>query len=118
MEYPTNSDDVIDSRNVIEAITELEDGEAADELDESEQETLNALRALRYDAEGYSDWTSGAVLVRESHFVDYARQYADDVCALDSDSSMYPYVDWERWARDLRRDYTAVEFDGETYYVR
>lgn len=27
-------------------------------------------------------------------------------------------VDWERAARELQMDYTPVEFDGVTYWVR
>ena len=52
----SNSDDIIDSRDVIERIVYLE----ADETDEAEQEELDILLALQEDAESYAEgWQHG-----------------------------------------------------------
>src|SRR4051812_23122969 len=60
---------------------------------------------------GIEDWSYGATLIREDHFEDYARQFAEDIGAINSDAS-WPYtcIDWERAARELQMDYTSVEF--------
>jgi hypothetical protein len=132
----SNTEDIIDSRDVIERIKELEsergDLEAMDdeekpleerlkEWDESEEgEELKALKALAEQAEGYAaDWKYGETLIRDSYFEDYARELAEDIGAINKDAT-WPNdcIDWERAARELQMDYTSVEFDGVTYWIR
>jgi len=127
----SNMDDVIDSRDVIARIEELEaeretlcddDAQpgAVSEWDESpEAEELAALKALQSEAEGYADWAYGETLVRDSYFEEYAQQLAED-CGMMRDSDSWPYtcIDWERAARELQQDYTSVDFAGVTYWVR
>jgi len=99
----------------------LRDAESAlkgwDEGDEGQE--LKALEALQDEAEGYSDWKYGAALIRDDHFEDYARQYAEEIGAVDSNAS-WPNdcIDWKRAASELQMDYTSVDFDGVTYWIR
>ena len=111
----SNSDDLIDSRDVIARIDELEGAE-----DEDEQAELTALEALRDEAEGYAaDWRYGETLIRDSYFEDYARQLAEDIGALDKcDTWPATCIDWKQAANELKQDYTSVEFDGVTYWAR
>ena len=114
----TNSDDIIDSRDVIKRIDELE---GLDERDEDEQEELDKLKALQDEAEGYSpDWKYGATLIRESYFTKYAEQLAEDIGNYSSRDVKWPYtcIDWEKAADELKQDYTIVDFDGTDYYIR
>lgn len=130
-----NSQDVIDSRAVIELIQELESdhddcGQASsipndpeDKCpDRQEHELLAALQKLAEEASGYaSDWQYGETLIRDSYFEQYAQELADDVVdGYAKQASHWPFtcIDWERAARELQMDYTAVEFDGVTYWVR
>ena len=157
----SNSEDVIDSRDVIARIDELEDermtltealenaeetladaqddtsalgesdvndarGEvdkaktALSDWDDDNGEELTALLALAGEAEGYaSDWKDGSTLVRNSYFVEYAQQLADDIGAINKDAR-WPNdcIDWDKAAEELQQDYTAVEFDGVTYWVQ
>lgn len=113
----SNSDDVIDSRQVIERIEELQGN---DERDQDENRELTSLLALQEEAEGYSsDWKYGAILVRDSYFKDHAQELAEDIGAINSDAT-WPNncIDWDQAARELQMDYTSVEFDGVTYWVR
>ena len=116
----SNRNDVIDSRDVIERIAELKDeieGLATDseELGEAMDE-LATLEALQAEAEDYApDWRHGEALIRDSYFTDYAREYAEDIGEL---GSMAAYIDWDRFASDLQMDYTSVDFDGVTYWIR
>jgi hypothetical protein len=147
----SNTDDVIDSRQVIERIeelTELRDAvkEVEEELAEAKAEgdannivdaeqrlesaladftevekyELEALEALQEEAEGYSeDWKYGATLIRDSYFTTYAQELAEDIGAVSKDMQ-WPllYIDWEKATEELQMDYTSVDFDGVTYWVR
>jgi Antirestriction protein (ArdA) len=119
----TNCDDIIDSRDVITRVEELEALEAdveAGGLDQSEAHELAALRVLADEANGHvADWAYGATLIRDSHFETYAEELAEDIGAINSSAS-WPNncIDWEQAARQLQVDYTSVDFDGVTYWVR
>ena len=115
----SNSDDIIDSRDVIERIAELTAMAAADEIADWERDELDDLKALAEDGENIGDWQYGATLIRDSYFVDYARELAEDIGAIDRDAP-WParHIDWEAAADELQTDYTSVEFDGVTYWTR
>ena len=117
----SNMDDIIDSRDVIQRIEELRNGQQQDEgLSLSEHEELQDLTALAEEASDYApDWEHGEALIRDSYFQEYAEQFAED-CGLIIEGASWPNncIDWERAARELQYDYTAVEFDGVTYWIR
>ncbi len=97
--------------------TEAKDGAA--NLQEEANELI-ALQALQEEAEGYSsDWRHGATLIRDSHFQDYARQFAEDIGAIPDDAK-WPAtcIDWEEAAGELQQDYTSVNFDNVIYWVQ
>jgi hypothetical protein len=114
--------DVIDSRDLIEALADLEPGievagEADDALTDEERELVAAIRELA--EEGVEDWEYGATLIAEHYFEDYARELAEDLGAVPhKDTWPTSFINWERAARELQMDYTTVEFLGTTYYVR
>lgn len=117
MKAITKYDDIIDSRDVIERIAELQAqiGKSDEDLTE-----LEALVDLSDEAEGYTrDWAHGATLIRDSYFKTYAQELADD-CGMIKEGDKWPYtcIDWEQAARELQMGYTSVEFDGVTYWVR
>jgi len=108
-EIPSNHDDVIDSRDIIEAI------ESGD-LDEEDQKAFEALAA---EAEGSPDWPHGETLIRDSYFEDYARELAEDTGMIKGDEE-WPlrHIDWEAAADELKQDYFSVDFDGVEYWIR
>jgi uncharacterized protein (UPF0335 family) len=153
----SNSEDVIDSRDVIARIEELEDerqglvdslsdstddfrtaeesgdqemidltldakdkDEAAlEEWDSDNGEEYAVLTALALEAEGYAgDWKYGATLVRDDYFTEYAKQLCEDIGDVPRDLPSYIEIDWEKTADNIKVDYTAVDFDGVTYWIR
>lgn len=133
-----NTEDIINSRDVIARIEELE-SERADTMggfdrvedmdddtraaflaweDDNAQE-LDALRNLADEASAAPDWQYGEVLIRDSYFEDYARELAED-CGMIPTDLKWPCscIDWEQAARELRMDYMSVDFDGVTYWIR
>lgn len=151
---PDNTDNIIDSRDVIARIEELEseradlvevvtDAEAAyseastdEDIEDAERdreaaadaltewdndyaEELAALKSLADQCEGYGDWEYGETLIRESYFQDYAQQFAED-CGMIPKDLAWPCtcIDWEQACRELKTDYTEVDFDGVSYFMR
>lgn len=128
----SSTDDVIDSRDVIERIEQLqairEPGPVAEgvlnpEDYDADQDSLfaelAALEALAAEGDTIADWQYGATLIHENHFTDYAKELAEDLGTIPRDYS-WPtsHIDWEAAANALKMDYSIVEFGGETYYVR
>ena len=94
---------------------DLEEWDASDAADE-----LRILRALADEASGYAaDWYDGETLIRDSYFTYYAMQLAEDIGAIDR-NAVWPntYIDWDQAASELQMDYSAVDFDGVTYWIR
>jgi hypothetical protein len=168
----SNSEDIIDSRDIIARIEELEaeieaeeiseDNGAEPQLDEDgntkvetatcgtcgkswndalissstptpggrcpyehihdEIEELKVLHSLAEEASGYAaDWSHGETLIRDSYFEDYAQQLAEDIGATNSEAAhQWPLtcIDWKQAARELQMDYTSVDYDGVTYWIR
>lgn len=112
-----NTEDVIDSRDVLERIEELRAWSAP--LEEGEAGELRTLLELAAQGESCDDWSYGLALVRDSHFVGYTQELAEDIGAIDRDAS-WPTrcIDWALAAKELQSDYTALEFDGVTYWAR
>lgn len=124
-----NTEDLIDSRDVIARIEELQserdDYEPDDETaatweDENpdEAEELKTLEALAEKGESYaSDWIHGATLINESYFTEYAEDLIKDCYSL-KDIPPFMVIDWEETADNIKVDYSEVDFDGTTFYIR
>ena len=111
-----NSEDILDSWDIIERIDELV---SADQLDDEESLELEALKNLADEASGSPDWKYGETLIRDSYFEDYAQELAED-CGMIPRGLNWPCtcIDWERAARALQRDYFRVNFAGVDYWIR
>jgi hypothetical protein len=86
-----------------------------DESDEAEE--LKALKAFAEECESNSEWESGMTLINESYFQDYAKEFAEDLGLISSETK-WPAtcIDWEQAATELRMDYTSYEFGDTTFY--
>ncbi len=144
----SNSEDILDSRDVIARIDELEDSvssaydEYADakiaaggepltreawlEIEGEEQSQiaddaaeLKILLAFQEEAEGYApDWQHGATLVRDTYWTEYVQELLEDCGDLPKGLPGYIVIDWDATASNIQVDYTSAEFDGVTYWVR
>jgi hypothetical protein len=82
-------------------------------------EELATLTALAEEAEGYApDWTHGETLIRDSYFTEYAMGLLADCGDLPRELPHYIVIDEDATARNIRMDYTAVEFGDVTYWIR
>lgn len=92
--------------------------DAKNEIDAIESE-LNPVREFAETAKAYSsDWNYGTQIINDDYFVEYAQQVADDMGLGNMDMWPFDHIDWESAADALKMDYTAVEFNGNTYWVK
>ena len=84
------------------------------------EEELKPIKEFADEGEGYGDWEHGETLIRESYFVDYAKDLVQDIGDLPQVLPAYieNNIDWDGVANDLLIDYTSLDFEGETYYMR
>jgi hypothetical protein len=117
-----NSEDVIDSRDVIARIEFLSDPDNFDSDEpptDDEIKELEDLVKLAEQGSTFEDWQHGVTLVRGSYFVKYAQELWDDIREGDSPTEWPLYcIDWEWAAENLRMDYTTIELDGVDYWGR
>lgn len=129
-----NMQDILDSRDILARIAELDrivcDGtidcpyhgdDDCEMGDDGEADELAALQALETEASASPDWQYGEALIRDSYFEEYAREFAEDIGAIQSDlANRWPYtcIDWKGAAEELQADYRDVNFDGVTYWIR
>ena len=135
----SNLDDTIDSRDVIARIEELEQ-ERADleseldnahddievgiaegtlkEFDNSEEgQELTALKALAKQGKDYvPDWEYGAQIIHEDYFETAMDEMLEDCGDIPKDLPSYLTITVDYDA--LKQDYTELDFDGQTYYIR
>lgn len=119
----SNTADIIDSRDIIERIEELEaeyDAEAFEtNLDDDEEAELLVLKCLAEEAENCCAWADGETLIHDNYFTKYAEQYAEDIGAVGTEDQWpLSHIDWEAAAEDLKQDFSTVDYDGATYLVR
>ena len=128
----TNDIDVIDSRDIIERITELErntedeiitliddeDWAAIDDIDNDELSELVELKKLASQCEGVGDWEYGELLIRRSHWIAYVEELIRDIGGLPANIPWYIEIDWETTARNIEMDYTSVDFGDVEYLIR
>lgn len=138
-----NGMDLIDSRDIIARIDELEndivsfredfdrakeegDEEAiefaqreCDDFAEEYGEELEALKNLQEQCDRVSDWIYGETLIRYDYFEEYAQDLAEDIGVIDR-NAVWPLdcIDWGKAADELKFDYTSVDFDGVEYWIR
>lgn len=95
-----------------------------DYMDVEDQDNMDRLKELLDKLEGYGgdeQWNGSwypVALINESYFTEYAIDLLKDIGELPSDIPWYIVIDEEATADNIKSDYSAVEFEGETYYYR
>ncbi|MHB1938442.1 MAG: hypothetical protein ACYCOR_17940 [Acidobacteriaceae bacterium] len=119
------TDDVLDIRDIIarfEYVEDALDNEEADADDKAEalllRDALKDLEGTGGDEQWRGDWYP-VTLIADRYFKKYAMELADEIGAI-PDGVVWPLtcIDWDQAARELQMDYTSVEIDGHTFWVR
>ena len=126
------SDDVFDSRDLLERISEIEtEHEADDESGEGpfvnlagmtpeELEEYRTLTEFRDEHDGtFGDsFDDGVTFIHEDYFTQAMEELCEDIGYLPEGAPDWLVIDWDATADNLRADYTDVEFRGSTYWAR
>jgi hypothetical protein len=115
-----NGEDIIDVRDIIERVEELEDNQDTPEAKEEFiflSTILHELCGYGGDEQWRGDWYP-ITLIRESHFTDYTQEMLEDCGTIPRDLPHWVRIDWEATAREVKVDYSEVEIDGVTYFYR
>ena len=119
MSQITNNDDVIDSRDIIERIKELEALHEDNDISPDEINELIDLKSLAEQGVDYSeDWEYGSTLIRDDCFTDYVMELLSEIGELPAEFPSYIIIDEEATARNIQMDYTDIEFADITYWTR
>ena len=142
MKEITNTEDVLDVRDITARFEELEESRDdfqsengledyagkddsaekwAEWTDEEEYNTLKDLLESLAGNGGDEQWRGEwypLTLIREDYFVDYCEELVKDIGELPRDIPSYIVIDWKETAENLKVDYFSVDFDGETYWTR
>ena len=115
-----SSQDVIDSRDLVELLVKLEQGY---DHDEEVRELIKTLHEIRNECENCG-WTYGIGFIRDSYWVEYCKEFAADVGFARRDGNgeccnpLYSCIDWDKWAEMMRQDYQSIDIGGVEYYWR
>ena len=104
---------------VIAAYLDREMHEERDELVKLES-LLSDLVGSGGDEQWEGQWDP-MQLIADDYFEDYAQELAEETtpgCRNGAVEWPFSCIDWEKAARELKQDYSMVEFDGETYWYR
>lgn len=117
--------DIIDVRDIIARVKELENEVAETEAqawaNRDEYAALTAILDELEDGGGDEQWRGAwypVTLIRESHFVDYVQELLEDCDIIPRNLPHYIHIDWELTARELKVDYSEVTIEGVTYFYR
>lgn len=87
-----------------------------------DKETADALK--KFDEECIEYWgeeweKSYITVINEENWVEYAEEIFDDAYDIrGKDSLLYAYIDYEKFADDLKYDYTGITLGDTTFYGR
>ena len=83
------------------------------------KEEITVFQDVVKEADGYSGFSDGESLIRDTYFVEYAQELAEE-CGLINDDAQWPAtcIDWEQAARELQYDYSGIYFDNVLYWMR
>lgn len=111
--------EIIDSRDIIARIEELKKAATGDDWTLEDNDELLALEKVAAQGKNYGNWEYGETLIADSYFETYAEDLANDIGAIDRDAKWpLSHIDWAAAAEDLKQDYTSIDFDGITFWMR
>lgn len=112
-----NTQDVIDSRDIIERIEELQSLlDCGEEIDLDLLEELEVLKELQEQCSSCDDWQYGETLIHRDYFETYMDDMVADCYETPKDMPYWMTITLDYDA--LEQDYTSVSFNGQEFLIR
>lgn len=115
-------EDIIDKESEEYQIAESLFETAEDDLNDYDNTELEEVRIANSQGESFPDWGNGAILILDSHFVDYIKSEIESLYPLPVNLNDWPWncleMDYDQAADQALQDYGSICVGGETYYVR
>lgn len=110
--------DVIESRDIIERLDELESDE--DSLDDNDKEELEVLREFKNAFGDHDDWKRGIAIINRSYFVEHVKELLADIGIPENLENFPSYIaiDWDATANNIERDYSSYDINGTEFLAR
>lgn len=138
------SDQVIDTRDLIERRDELKELIHSDFIETFPQyeDRTDSFEDILLDEEEIQDWKEGftdeleeieqideiesdctdfqhgETLINDGYFEDYCKEMCEDCGNISKDFPRWIEIDWDATANNMKEDYTSVTYRGEVYYTR
>lgn len=116
-----NHADIIDIRDLIERIEDLEGEIEVYPVDKEELQFLSSIMDELKGQGGDERWRGAwypLTLIHENYFVEAMRELLEDIGDIPRELPSYISIDWQATADNLRVDYSSVEIQGHTYWFR
>ena len=65
-----------------------------------------------------SEFDFGVTLIPEDDFTDYVKDLLKGCGYISDDLPTWIEIDWEATAKNVKQDYSELEYEGETYFYR
>lgn len=110
--------DIIDSRDIIDALEELncivEDEDATQSERNEAQENYDEIYKEFEPFMNYADWEHGETLIAETYFIEYTEELLKNCGCVLNGIPWYVAIDWEQTANNISVDYML----DNGYYMR
>jgi hypothetical protein len=118
MEPITNDMDMIDSRDIINRVKEI-DGNICNG-DNSCIDEMESLSNVIDQAEDCGDFEYGEGLIHKDYFTEYCQELCEDIGDVPRNLPWYieNHINWKGVAREMKQDYMEINFDGVSYFMR
>lgn len=84
-----------------------------------ENDTLLHIKEIdTLEAELHSEWEDGVTLINEDDFTEYCEELCMDLGCIPDNFPSWIEIDWQNTGNNIRADYNAVNYRGETYLCR
>lgn len=105
-----SEEEVEDAKETVQVLADLV-GDLGYHLNEVDGEAVaDALESSRDE--------HSSEFIADHYFVDAMRELVQDIGDLPAEIPAYLEIDWDATAENLKQDYSDIEIEGNSYYIR
>ena len=82
------------------------------------EDELKEIEEINEIEEKCSEFQYGETLIREDYWEEYCEELCIECGYISKDLPSWIEIDWSRTAGNISKDYSVLEYQGETYYFR